>query len=79
MITIDRIGIEFHRKGDTIIWIWPWRRTEPDKRYISVGFSGNGEFGDAVFATLREIDEAWEGFSNAADNVGAKDRLPSQP
>ncbi len=58
-ISFDRLGVEFPWKGDTVIWLWWWRRNGLPK-YISVGFSGNGDFGDARFHTLAEIDAAWE-------------------
>jgi hypothetical protein len=58
-VTFDRLGVEFPWNGDTVIWLWWWRRNGLPK-YISVGFSGNGDFGDARFRTLAEIDKAWE-------------------
>jgi len=58
---IDRFGIEFPYKGDHIIWSWWWRRHGKPK-YISIGFSGNGDFGDARFSSLKEIDKMWDEF-----------------
>lgn len=58
-VSVDRIGIEFTRNGDTVIWLWWWRRNGLPK-YISVGFTGNGNLGDARFNTLAEIDKAWD-------------------
>lgn len=63
-IAIDRFGVEFSRSRDTIIWLWPWRRNGLPK-FISVGLSGTGEFGDARFPTLESIDEAWVHLENA--------------
>ena len=57
-VSIDKLGVEFPWNGDTIIWLWWWKRNGMPK-YISVGFSGNGDFGDARFHTLAEIDAAW--------------------
>lgn len=57
---LDKFGLEFPYKGDTIIWLWPWRRKNKKNKFISILASGNGEFGDATFKSLREIDEFWE-------------------
>jgi hypothetical protein len=58
-VSFDRLGVEFPWKGDTVIWLWWWKRNGLPK-YISGGFSGNGDFGDARFRTLAEIDKAWD-------------------
>lgn len=65
-VSFDRIGVEFPRNGDTVIWLWWWRRNGLPK-YISVGFSGNGDFGDARFHTLAEIDKAWDSLGDYAN------------
>lgn len=73
--SFDKFGIEFPWKGDTIIWNWPWRNKNEKRRFISIGFSGTGEFGDARYNSLAEIDKDWQKFesfernnlSNAAD------------
>ena len=57
-VSFDRLGVEFPWNGDTVIWLW-WCRRNGLPKYISVGFSGNGDFGDARFNTLSEIDKAW--------------------
>lgn len=62
-VSFDRIGVEFCYYGDTLLWVWPWRRCGLPK-YISVGFSGTGEFGDARFHTLAEIRKAWDDLGN---------------
>lgn len=62
-IRVDRVGIDFPYTGDTVIWTWPWRRKGLPK-YISVGFSGTGDFGDARFHTLAEIRKAWDDLGN---------------
>lgn len=62
-IRVDRVGIDFAHAGDTVIWTWPWRRNGLPK-YISVGFSGTGEFGDARFHTLAELRKAWDDLGN---------------
>jgi hypothetical protein len=61
---VDKHGVEFPYRGDHIIWLWPWRRQGKPK-YVSVGFSGNGDFGDASFFTLKEIDKRWDDFETA--------------
>lgn len=60
LTTVDLLGIEFGYKGDSIIWVWPWRRGGRPK-FISFLLSGNGDFGDARFHTLKEIGAALEG------------------
>lgn len=57
----DNIGFRFWWRGDDIWWTWPWKRKGLPK-YISLGFSGTGEFGDARFHTLKEIDKMWYDF-----------------
>lgn len=64
-----RWGIDFPYKGDEVMWTWPWRRNGQPK-YISLAFSGTGEFGDARFNTLQEIDAAWGAFENSFDHHG---------
>ncbi len=60
----DRYGIWFPWKGDEVCWTWPWKRKGMPK-YISLMFSGNGEFGDARFPTLASLDKAWNEFAEA--------------
>lgn len=81
---IDNLGITFPYKGDVVIWLWPWKRTgvEGDKwasaPYISLSFTGTGEFGDAKFWTLRELDELWDKFAQHMNehNTQSKDANP---
>jgi hypothetical protein len=47
-----------------VLWLWPWHDRTFGK-FISVGLSGTGQFGDASFTSLAAIDEAWEGFYSA--------------
>lgn len=63
-ITINRAGIDWWYKGDTVIWTWPWRRNDKPK-WVSLGFSGNGDFGDARFVCLADVDLAWAGLFDA--------------
>lgn len=60
----DKHGIEFWYRGDTVIWAWPWRR-KGLAPFISLGFSGTGEWGDARYWTLKELDEQWECYEKA--------------
>ncbi len=56
----DKLGVTFPWKSDTVIWLWPWHRKERKERFISIEFSGTGEWGDAVFNSLAEIDKNWK-------------------
>lgn len=53
---INKSGIWFHYKGDELCWLWPWMR-EGKGKYVSVGYSGTGQFGDARFNSLEEYDQ----------------------
>ena len=61
-LRIDKFGIDFWYKGDTVIWILPWKRKNRKERWISMGFSGTGEFGSAYFSSLAEMDKLWNEF-----------------
>lgn len=65
---ITKLGIEFTHNGDDIIWLWPWKRTD-DRKYISLGFTGTGQFGDAKFKTLEEIDAQWEDYFRVSSSL----------
>lgn len=60
---IDKWGIEFHRKGDAIIWIWPWLRggERKGRKYsvITLGYT--------YFNTLKEIDDFWKEYWAACE------------
>jgi hypothetical protein len=51
--------IWFHHNGDEVAW------DSTRGRWISLGFSGDGSFGDALFVSLEELDREWEEFSHA--------------
>jgi len=80
-ITVDRAGIWFPYRGDEVLWTWPWRRRERegDNRgrapFISVGFSGNGDFGDARFWTLKEMDKEWDGYFDACEVISKRESI----
>lgn len=56
---LDSSGIWFGRKWDEILYVWPWKRKDNGK-FISMLASGTGEFGDASFSSLKELDQFWE-------------------
>jgi hypothetical protein len=56
---IRHTGIPFRYNGDYIILRYPWQK---GKRWISILASGNGEFGDACFNSLKDIDDFWRSF-----------------
>jgi hypothetical protein len=63
---IDRWGIARMRKGDEIVWIWPWRR----KPYKIWGFTmGSGVWLSincgGFFSTLQQLDNFWEEYRKA--------------
>jgi hypothetical protein len=52
------MGIEWYRKGDTNIYVFPWRRKRfkmDGRKWHSVGFC-------AYFHTLKDIDDEWENY-----------------
>ena len=61
----DRIGFWFFYHGDEVGWIYPWRRKNKEGKWISLFFSGSGQFGDAVYKSLRDIDNEYECFIKA--------------
>ncbi len=63
----SRTGVEFHHKGDQIIYVWPWKRVNKEHKFISLCFTGNGEFGDVSFKSLAEIDRQWDEFNKFQD------------
>lgn len=56
----DRLGIEFPYHGETLIWIWPWKRKYG--KYVSFWATSNGELGDAHFNSLRDVRQYWIGY-----------------
>ena len=55
-LSFDKIGFDFWYKGDEVIWSWK------KKKWISVGFSGTGEFGDVCFNTLKDLEAEWNNY-----------------
>ena len=64
-LKIVKHGIWFWRKGDEVLYLWPWARKNHGKgKFVSLLFSGTGEWGDATFSSLKELDSQWEEYSN---------------
>ena len=50
---LDRWGVSFEHKGDSIIWLWPWKRNfNNNKPFYSISFAG-------AFDTLYDLDLEW--------------------
>jgi hypothetical protein len=60
--SLDKLGVIFDYKGDEVWWIYPWNHVGKKERFISLGFTGTGAFGDAVFKSLKDIDKEWESY-----------------
>lgn len=56
----------FYYYGDEIGYILNWRKKNK-KKFISLLASGTGEFGDAQFNSLKEINEFWNEFEVAIE------------
>lgn len=52
---ISQWGIEFNWHGDSVLYIWPWKRNRHAGKFISFGL-------DSVFSSLEEIDELWASY-----------------
>ncbi|MEK6884627.1 MAG: hypothetical protein AABY22_33650 [Nanoarchaeota archaeon] len=65
----DKFGIWFWHNGDEVCWNWPWRNKNEKKRFISVSFSGTGEFGDARYSSLKELDKNWDDYDLATKEM----------
>lgn len=61
-LRISKRYIVFWYKGDEVWWKYPWKRKNKNDVWISLGFSGTGEFGDAIYPTLKSIDNAWDDY-----------------
>jgi hypothetical protein len=69
---VDCLGLTFAYKGDEIIWLWPWKRGDkPHLPWVSLSFTGNGDFGDARFPSLKAIDKAWHEYAEACRQMPA--------
>jgi hypothetical protein len=61
-IAVDYLGVEFQYHGDTVIWLWPWKRSGVGRVWLSISF-------EATFPTLRSIDTMWNEFQEACNRV----------
>jgi hypothetical protein len=60
-LKLEKHGIWFWYKGDEVLYLWPWARKNHGRgKFISLLASGTGEWGDAQFHSLKELDEFWE-------------------
>ncbi len=67
--SIDKLGIQFWHKGDEVIWVFPWKRKNNKNKFISISFTGTGEFGDATFESLSELDKYWFEFEKCCEDT----------
>jgi hypothetical protein len=51
LLYVDWQGVWFHRQGDEIGWLWPWRRLS-GYPWLSLGAEGG-------FHSLKEMDAFW--------------------
>jgi hypothetical protein len=69
---LDGSGIWFGREWDEILYVWPWKRNGKGK-FVSLLASGTGEFGDASFSSLKELDQFWESLETTTNKTKNKD------
>lgn len=58
LLYVSRSGVGFYHDGDEVIWLWPWRRTDWRRPWLSVSF-------ECTFQTLRELDNLWSDYFDA--------------
>src|ERR1044072_2435482 len=58
-LSVDKLGIEFYRKGESIIYVWKSKR-KPFK-YLSLDCGGG-------FHTLKEVDNFWKQYFEACQH-----------
>ena len=72
-LSIDKTAVRFWYKGDEIWWLFKKIR---NKRWCSLGFSGDFSFGEAMYDSLKEMDEDWNKYFEACgkidDNIGVE-------
>lgn len=61
-ISVGKSGIWFRYEGDEVLRLW---KKKGKFRYISLLCSGTGEFGDAMFEKLSDIDKFWDEYDEA--------------
>lgn len=61
---IDKWGIWFNYKGDSVCYAWPWfgdRKKNFNKRFYSTNLL-------CYFKSLKDLDKMWEGWEKAMNN-----------
>lgn len=61
-ITLSNIGIHFLDQGDEVAWIWPWKRSQQNYGWLSIGF-------EDTFRSLKEIRELWTEYVEATNET----------
>lgn len=54
-------GFEFNYHGDSVMYIYPWKRDEPHHKWISISFM-------AHYPSLKAIDDEWDGYFKACQD-----------
>ena len=52
-LAVRKDGIDFSYYGDDVEYIWPWKRTKKENKWISFGF-------DCSFISLKDIKKYWD-------------------
>ena len=59
-LSIQEYGVWFFYKEDEVCYKYSWKRKNKNDKWISLEFSGTGEFGDMIYPTLKSMDKAWK-------------------
>lgn len=63
-------GVWFWRKGDELMWLYPWARKHYEgRKFLSLLATGTGQFGDAAFYSLKELDSYWKKVESAFGQI----------
>ncbi len=57
-VHIGSFGIEFRHKGDSVLWMFPWKRSDKKLKFMSMGFNH-------LYESLKAIDKDWKGYFKA--------------
>lgn len=68
---VDRSGIGFWYKGDEVILLWPWKRRDFRRPWLSISFEG-------TYRSLPDLDREWERFFDAERRSALYAQLLSQ-
>jgi hypothetical protein len=69
---VDRFGIEFLYDHCATMYVWPWRRTGANRKWLSYAF-------EATFASLAAIQQEWRGFAAANGATPTEARRIARP